>query len=95
MSELDHEDYNTRRDRFFHRLEELISEYPDVMTQPNCTEYDCDCDYNPNSPKMISGMVVIVTTRNADDWEQLFWEKPSGQSHFHTIGMVREVLDSL
>lgn len=89
------EDYNTRRDRFFHRLEELIAEYPDVMTQPSGIEHDCDCDYNPDAPKMISGMVVIVTTRNADDWEQLFWEKPSGQSYFHTIGMVSEVLDSL
>lgn len=95
MSEISHEDYNTRRDRFFHRLEELIAEYPDVMTQANGIEHDCDCDYNPDAPKMISGMVVIVTTRNADDWEQLFWEKPSGQSYFHTIGMVREVFNSL
>lgn len=94
MSNINEEEYNTRRDRFFHKLEELISEFPDVMTRPTIIDA-CDHNHNPDSPKMISGIVVIVTTRDADDWEQLFWEAPSGQSHFHTIGMVREVLDSM
>lgn len=97
MIEVNYEEYNSRRDQFFHRLEALMAEYPDIMTKPTVGdhEFECECGYNPDTPKIISGMVVIVTTRNADDWEQLFWEKPSNQSYFHTIGMVREVLNSM
>lgn len=86
-----------KKEKFFDRLNDLISEYPEIIShyQDEDDEHDHDCDFDPNAPKVVSGIVLLVTTRDLNGYETLFLERPFGQSHFHTSGMVRSASDQV
>lgn len=92
MSLLANEEHKEKRDAFFGELEMLISRYPEMTQRPRCNHPDCETcgDYDDNASKMVTGIVLVITTRNTQDIEEIIWEKPYGQSAFHTIGMLHE-----
>ena len=77
------------------RLDRLISDYPELVTP----FHDIDCDntdgFDPSAPKIVTGVVLLITTRDVNDYENMFLEKPEEQSHFHTLGMVKAALDQI
>lgn len=84
-----------RRDEFFEKLTALISEFPEITTSDEVCE-DCQSDgFDPNAPAVLTNIVIGVTIRNIDDYEQLFWTTPYGQSHFTTKGVVSEIASML
>lgn len=98
MSLLSHEKNKQRKEKFFDRLNELISEYPEIISpyeDEDDDDHDEDCDFDPNSPKVVTGMVLLITTNDLNNYETLFFEKPLEQSHFHTVGMVKAASDRI
>lgn len=97
MSFLSHEKNKQQKEKFFNRLHELISEYPEIISpyEDEDDEHDPDCDFDPNSPKVVTGVVIFITTNDLNNYETLFIEKPFEQSHFHTLGMVNAALDRI
>ena len=79
-----------KRDAFFEKLNALISEFPE-LTEADVHHEDCDCGFNPDSPIIVTGIIVGVTIRNTDDFEQIFWTTPYGQSHFLTKGIINAI----
>lgn len=92
MSSLSHEDNHQRKKEFFNRLENLIAEYPELTSIPNDDGCFDDDDFDPAAPSIITGLIIVVSTKDINDYEQLFVEKPYEQSHFHTIGMMKSAL---
>lgn len=88
-----------RRDEFFNELEQLMARYPELV-EPNedylehLREVHGD-KFVENSPKMITGIVLTISCRNAEDWEDLIWIQPYSQSHFQTVGMLTNTLNML
>lgn len=91
MSALSHEDNHQRKKEFFNRLENLIAEYPELTSRPD-DDVCFDEDFDPSAPSIITGLIIVVSIKDINDYEQLFVEKPYEQSHFHTIGMMKSAL---
>ena len=83
-----------KRDAFFEKLNALISEFPE-LTEADVHHEDCDCGFNPDSPIIVTGIIVGVTIRNTDDFEQIFWTTPYGQSHFTTKGVIGTISEMI
>ena len=84
-----------RRDEFFEKLSALIPEFPELTTADDVCD-DCQSDgFDPDAPVVVSNIVIGVTIRNIDDFEQLFWTTPYGQSYFTTKGIVAEIASML
>lgn len=80
--------YNAEeRDSFFNELSRLIDRYPNLITSVPCNNPDHPHP-DPNAPKAVTGIVIIVSTSTTDDFEEIFFEAPIGQSVFHTGGMI-------
>jgi len=80
-----------RRDEFFDRLNNLISEFPELTSVDEDDEFSCNCGFDRDSPRMVTGIVLAVIIRNLDDFEQIFWTTPYGQSHFLTKGIINAI----
>ncbi len=84
-----------RRDEFFEKLTTLISEFPELTTADDVCD-DCLCNgFDPDAPVIVTNIVIGVTIRNIDNYEQLFWTTPYGQSHFATKGIISAVAEML
>lgn len=80
-----------RRDEFFEKLSALIAEFPELTTADDVCD-DCLNDgFDPDAPVVLTNIVIGVTVRNIDDFEQIFWTTPYGQSFFTTKGIVSEI----
>jgi hypothetical protein len=84
------------RDQFFRELEALINNYPELTQASedflNHFEEEHPNEFNAEAPSIITAIVLAVTVRNSEDWENLFYITPYGQSHFHTLGMLTNVV---
>lgn len=86
-----------RRQQFFLELEGLMNRY-DELFESDEEMLDHIREAHPNeydeyAPKIMSGVMLIYTTRNTDGWEDIFYVYPETQSRFHNIGMVSNVLE--
>lgn len=83
-----HDDSNrTKRDEFHRRLKELMGEYPEMFESPEDAEH-CE-HYDPSSPKVITGLVLVYSTQNLDRFEEIFWTDPAEQVHWLGIGLLK------
>ena len=92
-----------RRNEFFAKLEALIQQYPELTTTLSRqyaagSEYGFETEgdwppYDPNSPTMINGLVLVITTVNMDGWEDLVVTEPTAQSRYLTGGIVSKALE--
>lgn len=89
----------SKKAEFFNKLYDLISEYPELYeSYSGLLEIIEECDedhtgFDPDLPKLVTGVVLCVAVRNSDDWEQLFWTAPYGQSSFMNVGILTNVLE--
>ncbi len=98
MSNLSNDKNKDRKKEFFSRLDQLILEYPELTTPyhtPDCDHEDEDPDFDPSAPKVITGVILLVTTCDLNNYEGMFLERPYEQSHFHTLGMVHAALERI
>ena len=85
---------NDRRAEFFARLEELIGEYPELLgpQDPDDIVDEVVDGYDPKSPKIRTGIVLVLAYGNLDYWDELVPTSPLAQSHYMTIGMLHQAL---
>ena len=92
-----------RQDEFFARLEALMSEYPEITNvmsrqyalDPADSMWESTNDqpgYDPSSPVMVTGIVLIVTSTNTEGWEDMTVSEPYQQSIYMTHGIIGEAL---
>ena len=93
-----------RRDEFFSRLDALIHEYPElhnVMAReysddPSADYWDSGCDipnFDPNAAVFQQGVVLLISTSNVDNWEDLVITGPLRQSQYMTAGMIHAAMN--
>ena len=93
-----------RRDEFFSRLDQLILEYPELHSvmareysaDPASDYWDSECDipnYNPEAAVFQQGVVLLISTANVDNWEDLIITEPTRQSQYMTAGMVHAAMN--
>jgi hypothetical protein len=75
------------RNKFHEELAELIAKYPGLSNEPEYHE-DCDCGFDPDSPKMLTGVLLVLSYQNMDAYNELFWTDPLHQSHFTSVGLA-------
>lgn len=88
------------RDAFFADLRELMARYP-CIANGMAREYDSDPTnskwsgddngydrFNPKSPMILQGVVVIVSHANLEHFEDMVTLVPYEQSGFMTQGML-------
>lgn len=98
MSRINQEDLIERKNLFFSKLDNLIAEFPELIQPPVYDEDDPFCDLHKEESgtmKMVTGIVVILTTKNDKDWENVMFTAPYAQSAFFTRGMVNAALDMM
>lgn len=92
-----------RRNEFFAKLEALIDEYPELTDSmsrqykldpsgPYWEAQDDEPKYDPTSPVMVTGIVLVVSTTNTEGWEDIIVTEPFRQSSFMTHGLIGEAL---
>ena len=92
-----------RRNEFFDRLSALMDEYPELTNQmsrqyavdPSAPYWELRDDepaYDPASPVMVTGIVLIISTSNTEGWEDVTVTEPFRQSSFLTHGLIGEAL---
>lgn len=93
-----------RRDEFFAKLDKLILEYPELhnvmareYSADPCADYwDSECDipnFDPNAAVFQQGVVLLISTANVDNWEDLIITEPTRQSQYMTAGMVQAAMN--
>lgn len=82
-----------RQQAFFAKLEGLLSEFPEIVDRDveELTDEILD-GYDPSSPKMLTGLVVLVAHDNLADWSEMTVLHPRQQSHYMTTGMLHQAL---
>lgn len=84
---------DARHESFFAAVEALLDEYPELAAGDDDEEVDAILDgYDPASPKVVSGIVVLVAHGNLDGWSELTYTAPPHQSHYLTVGMLYKAL---
>lgn len=77
----------SRQQEFFTRLEALLNEYPELTT----SNIDIE-GFDPATPKVINGLLLMVNWQNLDGWGETFWTNPPGQHRFTSIGMAHHLV---
>lgn len=86
-----------RRDEFFQRLAALIDEFPEISSflrrayeasHFDGIDIEPEWAYNPESPTIIQGLVLIVSTTNMEMWEDVMVMDPTRQSQYLTEGLL-------
>lgn len=93
------------QDRFFVELRELIERYPSIGGRMAATfegdpdaEWAAPCDsyhkgFDPASPMLCDGLIVIVSHRNLDGFEDMSVIRPRETSHYQDLGLLHAALD--
>ena len=80
------------RDAFWHDIREVIDRYPSIIDNLDAMlEGDEDGEgipYDSASPKLIDGLVLIISIRNLDGWESSCTLDPYEQSAYMTQGLL-------
>lgn len=90
-----------RRDQFWAELDVFLNQYPELFDGMDEAyesfhhDSDCDCVYDPKSPKFLAGKALILHCKNLDNFESSIVLDPREQSRFHTIGLLKNGLDLL
>lgn len=85
-----------RREAFWKEFNELINRYEEVVNFDQALDGEIDEEgklYDPQSPKYLQGAVIILSTRNLDDWESFCVLDPREQSSYFTRGLVARAND--
>lgn len=82
-----------RRDEFWADINEVMARFPEVGRLPDSSFTDEDKDnggnyFDPSSPCMIDGMVIVYSVRNLQGFEMLVVSDPTAQSQFVTKGLI-------
>lgn len=84
---------DARQDAFFDALEGLIAEYPEITNgDPDDLADEITDGFDPSSPKMLAGLVLLLATNNVDGWSELTVLRPRNQLHYFTTGMLHQGL---
>lgn len=83
-----------RRTEFFARLEHLLGDYPELLGPQDQEDIVDEVlnGYDPNTPKLCNGIVLVLAYGNLDHWDELVTTQPKAQSHYMTIGMLHQAL---
>jgi hypothetical protein len=82
--------YHDRRKEFHEKLVALIGEYPELAVDPLEDEYE---GFDPESPRMLQGHVLVLSYENLDGYGQLLWSAPFDQNYYQTLGMLAKAAD--
>jgi hypothetical protein len=77
-----------RKADFHARLESLLSEFPELSTTPECTCDNPDHTEVDDSPKYLSGVLLVLSYDSVEGFSELFWTAPNNQNIFLTKGMA-------
>lgn len=94
----------SRRSQFFDRLRSLIDEFPEITDRqrrqwehdPHDEHWQAENGYpafDPKAPIAVEGILLIVSCRNLDGYENIAFIEPHEQSHFMTKGLLAEAAD--
>lgn len=82
-----------RKAEFFAELEALVGRYPECAADdPDVSEPAVLDGFDPDAPKAVVGVALLVAWSNVDDWEEMAVLTPPGQSHYLKVGMLRQAL---
>jgi hypothetical protein len=79
---------HARRTLFHDKLSELIMEFPELMVNSSYDTDTSESDYDPSTPKMLVGQVLVIAWQNMENYTELFYTDPLPQNHFLSLGMV-------
>jgi len=79
-----------RNKEFFERLEELVAQYGELELFGDVSE---DPDFDPASPRILEGIVLILSHRNMQGVSSLTCIDKLHQNRFFTMGMLQGALD--
>lgn len=83
-----------RKAEFFAELEALVARYPECSADdPDVSEPAVFDGFDPDAPKAVVGVVLLVAWSNVDDWEEMAVLTPPGQSHYLKAGMLNQALN--
>jgi len=88
---MDLHEYNERRKEFHEKLVALLSDYPEIAT--DMLDLDEIEGFDPNSPRVLQGHVLVVAYENLDVYGQLLWSAPYDQNYYQTLGMLQKAAD--
>jgi hypothetical protein len=95
------------QDRFFAELRELIERFPSIGGRMAATfAADPSADwaqpveghhavFDPASPMLCDGLVVIVSHRNLDGFEEMSVIRQRESSHYHDLGLLTAAIGSI
>ncbi len=87
-----------QRESFWNEFETLLTRYPEIMNGLDQL-YDhgeaCECghEYDKESMKFFSGMVIVLACKNMNDDEGVIVLDPRSQSGYLTVGLLKKGLE--
>ena len=86
------QEFQIMRNEFINEINEVIDRYP-LLGDPPCTSEEGDHhehykDFDPHSPKIVEGFVLLVGYQNIEGFGQLFTYHPNTQPYYMTLGLV-------
>ena len=98
-------DSKQQRDQFFQELRDLLAKYPNIALNQRreyerrpelLADYEVEDDgyprWDPESPMILHGIVLLVNHSNLEHFEDLQLLIPFEQSNYHTVGMLSNAL---
>ena len=87
------------RDEFWARIDSVIADYPSLLNGLDAI-YEGDDDsygdvYNPMSPKVVTGRVLILGCANLENWESFIVIDPQDQSVFIKDGLIANAASNI
>jgi hypothetical protein len=93
-----------RRGEFFDKLDALLNEFPEIEsrmkrsyaedpTDPYWTDDEEHQEFDPASPVVRTGIVLVLAHSNMQQWEDISWLDPLTQPHFMTKGLLATAME--
>lgn len=95
------------QDRFFTELRDLIDRYPSIGGRMSATAADNpDAEwaapqpgwhngFDPSSPMLLEGLVLVVSHRNLDGFEDLSVIRQRESSHYQDLGLLTAAIQTI
>jgi len=95
------------QDRFFSELRELIDRYPSIGGRMAATAADdpgadwalpvpgYHSGFDPSAPMLLEGIVLVVSHRNIDGFEDLSVIRQRESSHYHDLGLLTAAIETI
>lgn len=93
MTKVDVWNNKQQRAEFFAELSTLLEKYANIA-ENMARNYTADPtagwdpEYDPTSPVIVRGIVIVITHANMENFEDLQILEPYDQSHYLTAGML-------